>query len=790
MLLTILKKDLKRKKTMNVILLIFIILAGTFISSSVNNLISISTALDGFMEKARIGDYLILNNGEEEVDSQIEGILKNSTNVDSYSADKMLSITEKNIQLDNEKEFKSSGMRFLCSDNLKQTKFFDHNDKEISIEDGEVYIPSIDMENNKIKVGDTLVINEGDISKEFVVKGAFKDALLGSGMMGAKRLLISENDYKEFYEKAGLSNITSWSVNTSSLKEFIKEYNQYGLSSIFASDQFMIKVTYIMDMLIAGVLIIVSVCLILISMVILRFTIVFTLQEEYREIGIMKAIGIQNRGIRKIYIVKYFAISLIGVFFGFFLSIPFGNMFLKKVSKNIVMSGNDFNIFINFICSLVIILIVIWFSYSCTRKLNKFSAIDAIRNGSNGERFKRKGWLRLSKCRRVPTVLYMAVNDIISGLKHYGVLIITFTLGIILVIVPVNTINTLESDNLVTMFGLSKTDLYLYNDDVMNRLMVSQDKPYIEDYINGIESNLKANNINASASIEMTMNFNVSLGENNVGSVSMQGIGTKTDQYVYLEGSAPIYNNEIALSTKIADAIDASIGDSVNIKMGEVENEYIITALFQTMNNMGEGIRFNENEELDYKYLSGCYAMQIDFSDDLKKDEKVKVIETVSELYPQFSIYSGHEYMNELMGGMSGQIGGVVDIILLVVISINILVSVLMVKTFITKEKGEIGMLKCIGFNDTSIILWQTIRIGIIMLISTVLGAIISNPISLISSAKVFEFMGASKVEFVIKPLEVYVFYPILIFTLTTFACAVTALQIKKISAQETNNIE
>ena len=46
---------------------------------------------------------------------------------------------------------------------------------------------------------------------------------------------------------------------------------------------------------IAAILIIVSVCLILISFLVLRFTIVFTLQEDFKEIGIMKAIGIRDK---------------------------------------------------------------------------------------------------------------------------------------------------------------------------------------------------------------------------------------------------------------------------------------------------------------------------------------------------------------------------------------------------------------------------------------------------------------------------------------------------------------
>ena len=58
MYLQILKKDLKRKKAMNVILLVFIILASMFVSSGVNNIISVTTALDDYLEMADAPDYL------------------------------------------------------------------------------------------------------------------------------------------------------------------------------------------------------------------------------------------------------------------------------------------------------------------------------------------------------------------------------------------------------------------------------------------------------------------------------------------------------------------------------------------------------------------------------------------------------------------------------------------------------------------------------------------------------------------------------------------------------------
>ena len=46
----ILKRDLKRKKTMNTILLIFMILSVMFVSSSVNTMLSVMSATDRFLD--------------------------------------------------------------------------------------------------------------------------------------------------------------------------------------------------------------------------------------------------------------------------------------------------------------------------------------------------------------------------------------------------------------------------------------------------------------------------------------------------------------------------------------------------------------------------------------------------------------------------------------------------------------------------------------------------------------------------------------------------------------------
>ena len=67
----------------------------------------------------------------------------------------------------------------------------------------------------------------------------------------------------------------------------------------------MYSMIYSFDLILAALLILVGICMILIALLVLRFTLLFTMEEEYREIGIMKAIGLRDKAIRRLYLVKY-----------------------------------------------------------------------------------------------------------------------------------------------------------------------------------------------------------------------------------------------------------------------------------------------------------------------------------------------------------------------------------------------------------------------------------------------------------------------------------------------------
>ncbi len=783
MYLNILKKDFKRKKSMNLILLMFIILAATFVSGSVNNLVTITTAMDDFIERAELADYNNFSLDSAEVKQSMEKFLEEEPSVKEYRSYRMPSLTEKDITKENGKIFEYSNQIMLSNIEEMQTLLFNHENEIITtVKAGELYMPIQMMNQCEIESGEKIVIEVGDYRKSFVVHEC-KNLIFGPLMTGMSQITMNEQELQELTEASDSYTWLGYEIKTFDAEQFEENFNQSGIPIVISVTAPLVKQMYMMDMVKAGVLLIVSICLILISLVVLRFTISFTLNEEFREIGVMKAIGIRNGTIRLLYCSKYFVISVVGSLVGLGLGLPFGQLMLSEVSHNIPIHLEG-RYYLNIICAVVVVLVIVMFCYLVTGRIKKLTPIDAIRSGSTGERYQKKGILHLSRG-KMSAVSFLAYNDILSGIRRFSVMILAFTLGIILIIVPVNTTNTLSSDKLVRWFSMTESDVYLSSEAIFGD---GKENDKVIGNLASIQKNLQEHGIRADVYQEMVFKYNVSFGEKSYNSLAFQGVNTKTDEYAYIDGTPPQQNNEVGITHYIGKKIGAKIGDTITIKIDDKEQQFIVTALFQTMNNMGEGIRFYQELPLDYESSFGEFGVQIRYTDEPSKQERADRLEEIAKLYPDFNVYTGGEYINQMIGGIN--LDSMINIITAVVLVINALVAILMVKSFIAKETGEIGMLKAIGFANSALIRWQTLRIGIILIISTILGSLLSNIIAKPTVGMIFQMMGAYSIEFEIKPLEVYLFYPLLVFVVTIAASLLSTQQVRRISASETSNIE
>ena len=787
MFLRILKRDLKRKKTMNIIMLLFIILSTMFVSSSVNNIAAVVGGIDSFFEKAGVSDYIVIE--EEKGGRPVEECLAESDDIEGYRCEHCIYGTEDFFERDGERLFRFESSLFLMPIGEAKLKYFDEDNRTItSAARGDIYIAAYMADEIGLSVGERFDVIVGKKRLNVRFAGILKDAALGSDMFGNPRFVFNDEDFayltsdEEFVD--GL-RLNIYYIDTDNSKGVGRAIND-NQNVVFKGDISLLKKTYIMDMITAIILLIVSVCLILVSFIVLRFTIGFTISEEFREIGVMKAMGLGNSGIRLIYLTKYVGIALIGAFIGCLAGIPFGDILIRSVSRKIVLESEN-SLLLGILCSLGVVLLIVLFCWRSTSKIRKLSPIDAVRSGQTGERFRRKGLMALGRT-KLGTTPFLAANDVMSSPRQFGVISVVFTVCTVLVMILSNTVNTLASEKLLYLFGTTKSDLYMSSTNIF--FDVDRGKQELDDVLNEVEKKLAENGMPARVHVECLYNFPTTVGDESDNIRYQQCSRTKASDYVYKKGTAPAYANEAALTQKAADDLGIVIGDKLTIDIMGNKSEYILTGIFESMNNLGKSGRLHQDAPVPKTHISGYFALQIDFEDSPDSAEIARRADRIKELFDCSSVETASEFAKDCTG-VSDMMNSFKQLTLIVTVMIVIMISVLMERSFIAREKAEIALMKALGFRTGSIVAQHSLRFVIVGALSSVLAALLCRPATKLAIDPVFKMMGAdSGVGYEVDVLQVFIVYPAIITAAALAGAVFTALYIKTIKASDTADIE
>jgi putative ABC transport system permease protein len=206
MFIKILKKDLIKKKTMNVILLMFLILASMFMGSSVNNFAVSTTAVDSFFQMANTADIIAFIAGDEERFQKTDQFMESCDEIQSFSKDiAIMGVDQRLYDADGNKlDYGNSDMRiYLIKKPQIHSLIFQANGEAFEVKDGEIAVPNIFATNTGAKLGDKLTLKIDDFEKEYTICAITKDAGFGTTLGGTTRIVMSDNDYEEisvYYE--------------------------------------------------------------------------------------------------------------------------------------------------------------------------------------------------------------------------------------------------------------------------------------------------------------------------------------------------------------------------------------------------------------------------------------------------------------------------------------------------------------------------------------------------------------------------------------------------------------
>ena len=791
----ILKKDLKRKRAMNVILLVFIILASMFMSSGVSNIITVTTALDSYFEMADVPDYWAMSENKSS-DRDICRTLEKASAIDEFCIEEFVRMSQSNITRVGEplNDFSANQILVLQGDSdMGMNYFLDDESILKSVPKGEIYATRFIAESMGLKAGDKITVEIEGVSREFTFAGSFRDAVCGTELIGIKRFIMNGEEFDEYMSDETMKNMYGGKflyIHTANLDKTLSQIADISDSVTFASDTDTLGQAYIFNMIIMGLILAVSLILIIISFAVLRFTIAFTLSEEFREIGVMKAIGIRNIKIRGLYLTKYFAISVVGAALGLILSYPFGKMLISYSSESIIIDISN-NGFVNIACAVLTTAVILLFCLGCTGRVSKMSPIDAVRNGQTGERFRKKGVMSLGKS-RLGTTAFLAANDIVSSPKRYAVIIFTFFLCMSLLIMLSNVTASLKSGKLLKYFGNADCHAVADIGDEAVKFMTVDGHDKVKKYLDDMEQSLAENGMPAECMTEYYIYTMIRYGEHESKTAILQGTGTTMDMYEYLEGTPPQNSDEIAMTTLLAKKLGAEIGDTVTLSYPTGETaEFIITALYQAMVNQGISVRVHTDCDINYIAASGSPGTQIRFTDDPDDKEVLSRIEKIEELYPKFSsVKTAGETVKDTTG-VGDAIDAVKKMSAVLTVILAALITVLMARSFIAKEQAEIALMKAIGIRNAKIYGQYTLRFFIAVTAAVLLAELLGMPLTKLCFDPIFRTMGLEMgVEYMQNPVEIYAVFPVIVLTATAISAFLTSLSTKKIKSSDTASIE
>jgi len=742
-----------------------------------------SAGVDGLFVSCLTGELNCLS---------IDEILHEMESIRDYRIEPVVFGERSNLKDMHGEELEAKNSVIYQSIEDSRLKFFDKENKQITqIKPGHAYATGDFMEKNHLQPGDKIRITHNSISFMVTLDGMAKDALLGSSMMGNSRFLFHREEIEKLLSDETIYNGYQGQISYIDLKD------EAGVSEIasaisqapgimFSGARSLIKMCYVMDMIVAFTMLILSICLIIVSFVVLKFSITFTIFEEFREIGVMKAIGISNFKIRSLYLTKYLMLAVIGAFVGFFMSIPFSDLLLRSVSSNMVLEADN-HFLLSVLGAILVVIVILLYAFRCTKLVKKSSPIDAIRSGQTGERYKKKSPFRLVKSHG-SIGFFMAVNDVFSAPKRYMTIITTFFLCTLFVLVFVNVSSTMRSDTFITTFG-TRSDLYYTDLTEAMSCMNPDGRKQIEEYFAKTEALFKKNGMPAKLCVETQYKYKVHFDGKDYSISCQQGIHTKASEYEYTEGVVPQNKNEIAITPTVSKLTGAKLGDTVTIDFGKETLDCVVVAYFQSMNQLGEVIRLHEDAPTDFTYIANVMSYQIDFDDHPSAKEIEVRKEKIKKLFDNEKVMNATEYCDDCMGAAS-TMESVQYLLLGITLIVVLLVCILMERSFLADEKSQIAVLKAMGFGNRRVMEWQMIRFGIVTLVAVLLAAICSIPATYLIGNPIFGMMGAGKVAYVIRPWKIFFLYPGIIFLMTLLASGMTALQIRTIKSNDTTNIE
>jgi putative ABC transport system permease protein len=748
--------------------MIFIAAAAMLVSLVAILVVNLTGAIDTLMMRAKTPHFMQMHSGEINK-PQLAAFVENNESIDEFQVLEFLNID--GIQIN----FGENTLADSVQDNgfsIQSEKFdylLDLEGNIITVSDGELYVPLCYMQDGFTKVGDKVEVS----GKNFVVAGFLRDSQMNSLLASSKRFLVSENDYEELKDFGNVEYLIEFRLkDLSTLGAFGTAYTTAGLETNGPTITYPLfkTINALSDGMMIAVILLVSILVVAIAFLCIRFTLLAKIEDDYREIGVMKAIGLRVTDIKKIYLSKYAVIAAVGCVLGFLLSFVFREKLLENIRLFMGESENNSIAFLfGLISVLLVFLTIIFYVNGVLKRFRKISPAEAIRFGVSQEKNKVGRHFYLSNNRLLNTSIFLGIKDVLGRKKLYATTFAVLVILVFIIIVPQNLYNTISSKDFVTYMGIGQCDMRF---DI-------QQTDNISDKAAEITRVLETDSLISKFVVLTTKTFTVNMDDGSEESIKIELGDHSIFPVKYSAGRAPVTKDEIALSGMNADELGKKIGDTIRVVIEGKEEALTVCGIYSDVTNGGKTAKAVFSDDSGDTMWS---IINTELSDK-------SLIETTTEQYADrfgFAKVSGIDaYVIQTYGATIRSIGKASYAAIAIALVIAILITVLFMKMLVAKDRYSIAVMKAFGFTSYEIKSQYVSRSVFVLLIGIILGTILANTLGAVLAGAVISSFGASSFEFVINPFLSYLLFPIMMVLTVLVATIIGTLDVERIKISE-----
>ena len=760
--------DLARNKSVNAALMVILVLSAFMMATGSMVVERLSGAVGQLFEQGQPPHFLQMHKGDYD-EGALERFAADRPEITAWLIEDMLGYDSASLAWARPGTGESGDLSASQIDNL----FVTQNEKFDFLVDetgqpphpaaGEVYVPVRYQQQVGLETGDELTVRTDAEPHTLTIRGFVKDPGMAASLSPSTRFLIAEQDFEALADAGGAA------------PEIIVEYlltdpgGANDLQSAYEADDALPKngqavtaqqlriIHTLSDGLVAIALVFVSLLLIVIALLNLRFVIKGALQDRVREIGAMKAIGIPNRAISGLYLAKYSVMTLVACVVGGLLAIVATGALTRSIQANYAQAPvGVWTVLVPLLALAAVFVIVVAICRRVLGGVRRIEVVNALVHGSTldekqaARRAKRQSrWVRrtgLASSSGGSINRRLAFLDLRAEGRAWVLVPVVFFLTAVLITLPTNLLSTFESPRFITYMGMPDRD-------VLAAVQFQEDVDGVrEQLLTAMEGDDRLTDLQVYANVQYGID-----GEEGRDILRVQ-IGDFTGHtFLFDEGGAP-QDGQIALSVLNADKFQASVGGELTIDNADETVTVEVSGVYQDITDGGLTAKM-PGEVTEGASAYAVYANVADGTD------PADVAAEYGEQFPTADVWPMQEYLQQLLAYLTDALRSAAWISLVFGVGVAVLITSLYLKLRLTRDRSKMGVLSAVGFSARELVAQVTMKTLLVVVVGVVAGVVFAATVgeSMVGALLAAVGVGFSSLSFFPNPWLAYVLYPLLL---------------------------